>query len=182
MSKSAFALCIAGLAFLPLQPAIAKKAQTEQNTTKVDSETKNFVKNARIGGNFEVESSQLALQKSQDAGLRGFAEQMVTDHTKAGEQLEEALSNANMTVAEPPVGEKLDKKHEAMLGKLRNASGAQFDRMYVKMQQDAHKEAVALFSKYAKNGANAALKSFAQHTLPTLQEHQKHITQMTISS
>jgi len=54
--------------------------------------------------------------------------------------------------------------------------------MYVKMQQDAHKEAVALFSKYAKNGANAALKSFAQHTLPTLQEHQKHITQMTISS
>ena len=49
------------------------------------------------------------------------------------------------------------------------------------MQQSAHDEAVKLFSKYSKNGDNAALKSFAQETLPTLQDHKKHINGMNIS-
>jgi putative membrane protein len=180
MYKPALVLCIAGLAMAPLQPVFAQKAQTEQASKKVDSETKNFVKNARVGGNFEVESSQLALQKAKDANVRAFAERMVTDHTQAGEKLEQTVSGQNISIDEPAAG-KLDKKHQAMLDKLRNAGDAEFDRMYVKMQQDAHKEAVALFSKYAKNGDNAALKSFAQETLPTLQDHQKHITQMHVS-
>jgi predicted outer membrane protein len=50
------------------------KAQTEQGM-KVDLETKNFVKNARIGVAFEVESSKLALEKSQESARRRYARQ-----------------------------------------------------------------------------------------------------------
>jgi putative membrane protein len=181
MYKSALALCIAGLALAPLQPAYAQKAQTEQTAKKVDSETKNFVKNARIGGMFEVESSKLALEKSQDSGIRSFAQQMVDDHTKANEQLETTLTNANLMVDQPSSPDKLDKKHQAMLDKLRKASGDQFNKMYVKMQQDAHDEAVKLFTSYSKKGDNAEVKSFASETLPTLQEHRKHINSMNVS-
>ena len=181
MHRSALALCIAGLAVAPLQSAVAQNAQMEQGAAKVDSETKNFVKNARIGGNFEIQSSQLALQKSQDADIRAFAERMVSDHTKAGDQLEQVVSAQNIAVEQPGGAEKLDKKHQALLDKLTNASSANFDRMYIKMQQDAHNDAVTLFTRYSKNGENAQLKSFAQETLPTLQDHKKHVTQMNVS-
>jgi putative membrane protein len=180
MRKPALAICIAALAMTPLQPVFAQKAQTEQSSKKVDSETKNFVKNARIGGAFEVQSSKLALQKSQDADIRSFAERMVTDHTQAGEKLEQTVSGQGISIDQPSAGA-LDKKHQGMLDKLNSANGAQFDRLYIRMQQDAHKEAVTLFSKYAKSGDNDALKSFAQETLPTLQDHQKHVTQMNVS-
>ena len=39
------------------------------------------------------------------------------------------------------------------------------------MQTEAHKQAVGRFSNYGKEGDNAALRSFAAKTLPTLQEH-----------
>ena len=41
------------------------------------------------------------------------------------------------------------------------------------MQVSAHKEAVSLFERYAKDGDNPELKSFASKTLPHLQEHLK---------
>ena len=40
----------------------------------------------------------------------------------------------------------------------------------------AHQDAIALFSGYAEGGDNDKLKSFAETTLPTLQEHQQMIT------
>ena len=39
------------------------------------------------------------------------------------------------------------------------------------MQLQAHKEAVELFSEYAKDGDNSELKSWAGQTLPHLKEH-----------
>ncbi len=182
MYKPARAGCLA-LVFAPLQTAHAEvgKQSTEPSAKKVDSETKNFVKNARIGGAFEIASSKLALEKTQNAAIRSFAERMISDHTNASEKLEQIVSGESMKVDEPAGADKLDKKHQAMLDKLRKADGAQFDRMYVQMQQDAHNEAVTLFGKYAKGGDNAPLKSFAQETLPTLQDHKKHITGMNVS-
>jgi putative membrane protein len=38
-------------------------------------------------------------------------------------------------------------------------------------QLSAHKTAVALFERYAKGGQNAELQTWAEQTLPTLQQH-----------
>ena len=43
------------------------------------------------------------------------------------------------------------------------------------MQTAAHADAVALFSGYATNGAEGALKDFAAQTLPTLKTHYEHV-------
>jgi putative membrane protein len=46
-----------------------------------------------------------------------------------------------------------------------------FDKTYAKQQIDGHKDAEELFEKYAKRGDNAAIKQFAQKTLPVIQQH-----------
>ncbi len=46
-----------------------------------------FVNMAAVGGMFEVQSSQLALNKTQDNRVRDFAQHMIQDHTQASEKL-----------------------------------------------------------------------------------------------
>lgn len=134
--------------------------------------TEEFVRKASVANEFEIESSRLALEKSQNQNVKRFAQKMIDDHTKAGEQLKQALQNTN-TNAAPEEG--LDDKHQQKIDKLQNLSGDDFDRQYIAMQMKAHKNAVSLFSDYSMHGKDAAIKSFAAQTLPTLKKHLKHV-------
>jgi putative membrane protein len=143
--------------------------------------SQDFVKDASVGNEFEVQSSRLALQKSQNDEIKKFAQQMVMDHTKAAEALKASLSSAPDADVEMPSGHKLDRTHSKLLQKLSQASGADFDKLYVKDQLKAHNDAVYLFKSYSEDGDNPQIKDFATQTLPTLQEHQQYITKIKLS-
>lgn len=57
-----------------------------------------FVNQAASGGLFEVQSSELALQKSQDANVQEFAKQMITDHTANNQELIATAQAEGLTV------------------------------------------------------------------------------------
>ncbi len=136
-----------------------------------------FVKNATIGNLFEIQTSQLALDKSQNADVKQFAQRMIDDHGKARNTLKATVSTQD-SVDPLATAEVLDSKHQKALDKLKAASAKNFDKEYISAQKDAHDEAVSLFRKYAKTGGNTALKQFAANTLPTLEDHQKHVKQL----
>lgn len=140
---------------------------------------KNFVRNASIGNQFEILSSQMALQKSGDDDVKQFAQRMIDDHSEAGKNLETAVSSVQGNVGEPQ--EQLDAKHQKMLDKLSTLDGAAFDKEYIGDQTKAHNEAVSLFRNYAKNGKDDALKNFATETLPTLEDHHRTIKDLKAS-
>jgi putative membrane protein len=125
-----------------------------------------FVNMAAVGGMFEVQSSELALTKSQDQAVKDFAQQMVTDHTAANERLMTLASEQQLTVPS-----ELDEKHQQRVDTLNNANAQNFDPVYGQFQVEAHQEAVQLFEGYSQQGDNDALKAFATETLPTLQQH-----------
>ena len=142
--------------------------------------TKNFVEGATIGSEFEVESSKLALQKSSNTDIKNFAQNMIDDHTKAGENLKKTLDSADIKgdATKTP----LDAQHQAVLDSLKNAkAGTAFDNAYIKAQKDAHKEALSLFQDYSQNGDNAKVKGFAKETLPTLEKHDLHVSKLKAS-
>jgi putative membrane protein len=58
---------------------------------------------------------------------------------------------------------------------LNAASGADFDKLYVQLQTQAHYDAVGLFAGYSQNGTAGPLKDFATTTLPTLKMHYDHV-------
>lgn len=158
LRATAFAVSAALLAASP--------AAFAQTVTATD-----FATRATVSNTFEIESSRLALQKSQKAEVKAFAQQMITDHTKAGTEMQAALAADQITA--PPAA--LDAPHQQKLQKLQGASGAAFDDAYVAEQKLAHDEAVTLFSTYAQGGEPGALKTFAAKTLPTLKQHQDHV-------
>ncbi|MFT0519088.1 DUF4142 domain-containing protein [Pseudomonas faucium] len=124
-----------------------------------------FVDAATEAGIAEVVTGNLAMEKSQDAEIKTFAQQMVTDHTKANQKLGDIARALDISV---PDDAALTDKVKKMILEWRDES---FDKSYVNNQVDAHEKAVELFTKEAASSDKAELKAFASDALPTLQHH-----------
>ena len=135
----------------------------------ISPRTRDFVREATVGGMFEIQSSQLAEQKG-DTVAKPFAEHMITDHTRINGELKALVDSGKVKGSVPTA---LDTSSQIMLDKLKSLNGADFEKQYADDQVSAHKDAVDLFQRYAKGGKNADLKAWAAKTLPTLQEHLK---------
>jgi putative membrane protein len=126
-----------------------------------------FVREAATGGMMEVAKGKLAAQHASRDDVKQFAQRMVDDHTKAGDELKSIASGKSLTLpADQPSAQ-----DQAMLDKMGKMDGAAFDRAYIADQVKDHEKTIALFEKEARNGKDAELKAFAEKTLPTLKDH-----------
>jgi putative membrane protein len=130
------------------------------------ADDKDFVVKAMTCGTAEVKISELAEKHASNEKVKEFARMMVTEHTKASEQLAEHSKNQKVAVAAG-----LDRDKQTLLDMLSKLNGAEFDRAYMQQMVDDHVKAVQLFEAQAKNGTDPDLKKFAEMTLPKLREH-----------
>ena len=115
--------------------------------------TQDFVTQAAMSDMFEIESSKLAQANAANEETKVFAARMVKDHTTTSTEM--------------------DASHKSKIEKPQGLKSKGFDQQYNGEQETAHKNAVALFERYAKGGDNGDLKAFAAKHLPHLQEHLK---------
>lgn len=134
--------------------------------TKVSPADRKFMDKAAQGGLAEVQLGQLAEQKASSQSVKDFGQRMVTDHTKANDQLKGLAASDGVTLPTT-----MDAKDQALYNKLSGMSGAAFDRAYMNAMVRDHKMDVADFQKEAGASHNDGVKSFASSTLPTLQQH-----------
>jgi putative membrane protein len=170
------ALYVAGVTtfctFLACWAVLAHQEGTASShgVSKVDEE---FVKKAAKGGMTEVKLGLLAEQKSTNDSVKKFAQRMVQNHTKANDELKDAAQKANV-----PLPTDLDPKDEAKYQSLSQLSGEAFDKAYAKEMVRDHQEDVSEFKKESSSGQKLAIKTFAEQTLPTLQEHLQQARQI----
>jgi putative membrane protein len=144
----------------------SKSAAASAPAAELSAGDKRFVEKAASGGLAEVQAAQLAQQKAQDQKVKDFAQQMITDHTAANQQLTTLAQQKGLTVATA-----LDDKDQSGIDRLQNLDGKKFDRAYMKAQLHDHQEMLKLLQKEAKNSKDTDLKSFAEQTIPTIQKH-----------
>jgi putative membrane protein len=125
-----------------------------------------FVNEAASGGLFEVQSSQIALEQAQRDDVRSFAQQMVADHTAANNELATVAGDLGLTLPEEIGGAPAE-----LMAAVQDASGEEFDAVYMEAQVAAHEATVEMFRAYAESGGEARLVEFAQTALPTLESH-----------
>src|SRR3982751_2687604 len=90
-----------------------------------------FLAQAASGDQFEIQSSQLALQMSQNAGVRNFANMMIADHTRMSQAMAAAAASARLNPPPPT----LLPAQQAALDQLRAAgTGYNFDAAYQQAQ------------------------------------------------
>nr|WP_314569689.1 DUF4142 domain-containing protein [uncultured Pseudomonas sp.] len=136
-------------------------------STAMAATSNSFVDNAAEGGITEIEAGKLALQKSSSADVKTFAQHMVTEHTKANQELATLAKKLDIEV--PDDAALTDKAKKAIL-EMRDES---FDQAYANNQVAAHEKTIELFKKESTSSDNAELKAFATKTLPTLEAHLK---------
>jgi putative membrane protein len=150
-------------------PVVAQENQTvtEQVTdalTPAVTDPAEFASMAASSNMFEIESSRLALDRTQNEDVRSFAQQMIDDHTAAGEKMKQAAQEAGVEVPSDMAEAEQDQFDD-----LRQADD--FDEDYLDAQVEAHEKAVDLFEGFSENAEDGPLRSFAQETLPTLEDH-----------
>ena len=173
MKRIAFTAACLLLAAPAFAQTMGEKAKDMSEKAGVNSvvgaapSTADFVTEVAVSDMFEIKSSQLATDRS-DAPTKAFAAQMIKDHTKTSDELKSMVSGGAVKAVLPP---DVDKKHQKMLDKLGAENAADFTKKYHSDQVSAHKTAVSLFERYAKNGDDPTLKAWAAKTLPALQQH-----------
>lgn len=158
-------LMLATFALFP-NLASAAKPPSDKGDHVVTGGDLAFMNDAAPGGLAEVQLGELAVKKASDAKVKAFAQQMVEDHSKAGEKLQ-ALAEQKKVKLPPGVLPQAKQTQE----KLAKLNGEEFDRAYVQAMVTAHEKDVAAFAAVAKNATDADVKEFAAQTLPTLKQH-----------
>ena len=125
-----------------------------------------FVAKAAASDMFEVEAAKLAQTKAKNPGVKKFADEMVTAHTKSTADLKKAIADSGQTLALPTALPKDLQDKLSDLGKAEN-----FDKAYMDNQVDAHQAALDVLQRYAQDGDVPVIKAFAAATAPVVQQH-----------
>ena len=166
----AAALVVSGTSSMVAAQTPSVPERTGVNSTLgIAPSTQDFVTKAAISDMAEIESSKLAVTKT-DGKTKAFAEKMIKDHTETSTELKGLVTSGKVKATLPA---EMDAAHKSKIDKLKTLSGASFAKEYDDMQVAAHKDAVSLFERYANGGENAELKAFASKTLPHLKTHLK---------
>lgn len=117
----------------------------------------------------EIETGKMALEKSQNAQVKKFAQHMIDDHTSALKELQ-TLAQAKGA----PLPDGTDMKHKTMAAALKVMTGNSFDSQYMKRAGVAdHEQTIELLEKMQKNAKDPELKAMAVKMLPTVRGHLK---------
>jgi putative membrane protein len=126
-----------------------------------------FVIRAAIVNMTEIDLAELALTRSQNAALQGFANKMRDEHRRAQEKLRTVAVDTKIALPA-----KVDKKHQDLADALKRSEANEFDAGYVKAMVTGHDDAVALFDAAASSKTlPKPLQRYASEMLPIVRNH-----------
>ncbi len=151
----------------------AQEASARRGASSFSSANRDFVTQVFHCGRFEVQSSELALQKGITGEHRDFAEMMVTDHGQVNRELERIAQRKGMAF---PVA--LDAKHEAKLEELRELDGAAFAKRYHDVQTTGHEKMVQMLEQGVRDCDDAEVKAVTEKALASARRHLEMLNEM----
>jgi putative membrane protein len=133
-----------------------KAADTSQTGggSSLSEKDKTFMKKAAKGGMMEVTMGQVAEHKAQNEDVKSFGKRMVTDHSKANDELKSIASKKGFQLP--------SKEHSAKWTS---------DKAYMDMMVQDHEKDLAEFKEEASSGSDPEVKKFADDTARMVQEH-----------
>ena len=125
-----------------------------------------FVKEVAEGGMVEVELGKIAATKATRDQVKAFGRQMEEDHGKANEELKAIAAKKGIDLPK-----NLQGKHQRTIDRLSKLSGMEFDRQYMRLMVEDHKENLQKFQRQADKGKDPEVKQFANKQVPVLNKH-----------
>ncbi len=151
--------------------------------TAVSAGDRDFVEELATAGMAEVELGRLAMERSGNAEVKQFADMMVKDHSKAGDELKQVAMRHSI-----PMPAAIDEAHQELKSKLSTLKGAEFDQEYMSAMVDGHEDVVdrlqtrssedrfgdnkgSVQPEGSDNPVEADINQWAAAALPTVRHH-----------
>ena len=116
---------------------------------------------------FEIQSSQIAVQRATRPEVRQYAQMLIQHHMMTTQQVMAAARASGLNPPPP----RLLPMQQRMLAELQRASASNFDMVYFRQQVPAHEMALALHSNYAQRGDRPPLRTVAGTAVPIVTQH-----------
>lgn len=140
--------------------------QSGNRSASLNAVDRQFAVKAAQSDMTEIQTSQLALKRSQNQQVRQFAQEMIQQHTQSSNKLKPLAAQKGITLPKS-----LGAENQALLNKLMKLSGAQFDQAYMSGQTKAHAKTQAIYQNELKQGQDPGMKAFASQVLPIVTAH-----------
>ncbi|MBF5045489.1 DUF4142 domain-containing protein [Simulacricoccus sp. 17bor-14] len=125
----------------------ATKGMAEHMGFMIPTDAKAFMERLHFTNQSEIKEAKLAQQKSQNADVKSYAQQMEQEHTQADQKLMSYAQSKGMKLADMPkpmndMEKKAMAAHKATMEELEAMQGTPFDSKYLATQVAAHDMAI----------------------------------------
>lgn len=151
---------------------IIKPSDAQPDTTApriylvIDQEDSLFAAKAATGNLAEIEMGNLAIKNGKSKQVKNFGLMMVKDHGKANAKLMAMAAVKKLTLPT-----QLGTDEQKMMAELAKKSGIEFDKAYISMMINDHKNDVNNYTLSSIKTQDPDIKAYAKKTLPVLQKH-----------
>ena len=125
-----------------------------------------FVGFAQAVNDFGVGSGDLALARSANENVRGYATRAIAEHTEAASELGKSRQEAGVSYA--PDG-RMGPNVQNLLASLASLQGPEFDAAFASAQLMVQTDAVDQYGAYSQTGGSGPLRRYAQRSFPKSQ-------------
>jgi putative membrane protein len=139
--------------------------QSAAADASVKADTK-FIREVTADNMLEASLGQLAERKAENSEVRQFAQRMVADHNKLQNDWANMASRNGVGFSTG-----FGKHHRKKLEQLQNLSGKEFDRAYMTLMIQNHKDYVDYFRKEGRAANSTQVRNLVSAGLPTLEQH-----------
>ena len=165
--KNLVAAAVTGL-FLSAALGQAPAAAQQPKSLASDSV---FIQRAGSVGLLQVKLGQLAEKKGTSPAVVEFGKRMVTDYSKANEELKAAAKVAGFPAPA------LMRQDQQIFDRFNGMGRSSFDKAYMAEMVERHNEEVRLFQRESAGGRVQSLKQLASRMLPDMEQRLSLATQ-----
>ncbi len=122
----------------------------------------------------EIQSSELALKRSQNSGVREFAQRMIDEHSRLQSQLVELARAKDVQLPDQPAAEQ-----RKLAQRLASLEGERFDDSYQReVGEQAHERTRTMLKRAQEQAQDPQLRAMVAQAMPVINEHMNHAKSM----
>lgn len=141
------------------------------SSAKVNSKDSVIVSFLEVLNQNEIDAGKEALQKSNNAEVKDYAELMVKAHTDNLDETTKLADKLGLQKVDTGAVKALEMKGKKTMKKLSSATDKTFDKVYVEDMVKGHEDALKSVQRFIKQTSNADLKAHLEATANAIKDH-----------
>jgi putative membrane protein len=130
---------------------------------------------------FEIKAGKLAEEKGSTYKVRAYGDRLHRDHTMADNKVMDFAKLYKIQFVTSPEMSNLEQTHEEMVSNLASLSGLDFDRKFLELMNQGHKQAIGMLGvARLQLPSSAPLHRLISMVIPILEQHDTIANQLQL--